>query len=215
MKKTLIRLFQLFILLVIRLVYLGRVKTIISENDTKITGPVVIAANHANSMDPFIIACLLPLRTILRVFPYGFMTANVYYYRWWKPLSFLAGCYPAKARYERANPNSYGVGRSVKLLDEGYSVVMFPEGKRTKNRLPAKPGISHILRGSDAKLLLCHLEWTRNKRFREVRMHFQTADEPLRTSDPDAIMKAVYELELNIELAAEPQKASTEVTARL
>jgi 1-acyl-sn-glycerol-3-phosphate acyltransferase len=157
-QKCLVVITQLFILATVRLIYFTRVK-VRPNIKSELTNPVVIASNHFNEMDPFIIACFLPIKTILKVFPYAFMTANVYYYRWWKPLAFLAGCYPAKARTPDDKEENFGVGRSLKLLRKGYSVVMFPEGKRTRGRLDAKPGISKIMSGFEGKLLLCRVSW--------------------------------------------------------
>lgn len=206
MKKLCIRIFQLFILLVIRLVFFGRVKTVISQADAQISGPIVIAANHANELDPFIIACFLPLRTIFKVFPYKFMTANIYYYRWWKPLAFLAGCYPAKPKDENARSDSYGVGQSIAGLQEGYSIVMFPEGKRTAQRIEAKPGISRILEGSDARLLLCRIVWGLVNHPRLISLSLKAADTSLEATDPDAIMDTIYSLSYAEGVAPVPQK---------
>jgi 1-acyl-sn-glycerol-3-phosphate acyltransferase len=195
MKKILIRGFQLFILLVIRLAYLGRVK-VDARHTGDVSGPVIIASNHANEMDPFIIACFLPLRTIFKLFPYVFMTANVYYYKWWKPIAFLAGCYPSKPRSETENKSRYGVGRSVKALQEGYSVVMFPEGKRTRERLEAKPGISLILEDQEAPLLLCRINWSGGKGLKRIHLTVEGASANVDIKNPDSIMKAVYKLPL-------------------
>jgi 1-acyl-sn-glycerol-3-phosphate acyltransferase len=201
MKKIAIIISQLLVLVFIRIVYIGRIKVQISDEDSKITGPIVIAANHTNDMDPFIIACFLPLKMIFRVFPYCFMTANIYYYRLWKPLAFLAGCYPAKPRDEFAHPDSYGVDYSVKALAEGYSVVMFPEGRRTRKQIQAKPGISRILQIHKTQLLLCRMDWKSSSILSKVTLTIKTSDKNLEVNDPDAIMNAVYSLspqEVNI-----------------
>ena len=191
MKKFPIIVTQLFILALIRLRYFRRVRTYMGTADKNIKSPIVIASNHVNRLDPFIIACFLPLKTIFKVFPYKFMTANVYYYRWWKPLAWLAGCYPAKKRYEQEDPNKYGVGRSINLLEAGYSLIMFPEGKRTTQRIEAKPGVSLILDGFKAPLLLCHIDWRRT-----IPINLKLADSSINTANPDDIMKAIYSLEL-------------------
>jgi 1-acyl-sn-glycerol-3-phosphate acyltransferase len=206
MKKIIIRFFQLLILLTVRLSYIGRIKLEAGRLDG-ISGPVVIASNHANSMDPFIIACFLPLKTIFKVFPYAFMTANVYYYGWWKPLAFLAGCYPAKVKYDKEPSNKYGVGKSVELLKEGYSVVMFPEGRRTTTQIDAKPGISHILNGYQAPLVLCHIYWDRSGKRELIRMTIEPAPEGIDINNPNSIIKAAYNLPLPQEAVLVDKKA--------
>lgn len=197
-QKLAIRLFQLFILLVMRLYYVGRVQIHV-EGKLDIKNPIVIAANHAHRHDPFIIACFLPLRAIFKVFPYGFMTANVYYYRLWKPVAFLAGCFPAKARHESLKAEDYGVGAAVKYLRGGYSVVMFPEGRRTDTPVRPKPGVSHILKHHDSTLLLCHISWRKSVFGRVATLNLRVADQQVDTQNPEAIMRAVYSLKRKIE----------------
>jgi len=206
MKKITIRFFQLLILLAIRITYAGRVK-VDTKGLQKISGPIVIASNHAHSLDPFIIACFLPLKNIFRIYPYAFMTANVYYHRWWKPLAFLEGCYPAKQLHENESPVRYGVGRSVKLLEQGYSVVMFPEGRRTTKRLKAKPGISRILQNYQTPLLLCRINWSKSGQRKLISLSCQPAGTSVDPDSPDSIMKAVYALPLPRESSLDRKRA--------
>jgi 1-acyl-sn-glycerol-3-phosphate acyltransferase len=199
MQKTAIRIFQLFILLVVRLYYLGRVK-VYMQSELDISGPVVISANHTHRHDPFIIACFIPLKTIFRIFPYGFMTANVYYYKMWRPIANIAGCFPAKQRNLSSREEEFGVGAAKKMLSQGYSILMFPEGKRTTEPINAKPGISRILQHHDSHLLLCHISWHRGPLGKVVTLNLKVADKVIDTKNPDDIMKAVYSLEREKEL---------------
>lgn len=192
-QKILIITFQLIILVVIRLLFTHKVKLHIPAKQ-KIKAPVVIASNHKNELDPFIITCFLPLRVIFSTFPYAFMTANIYYYKWWRPLAFLAGCYPAKPRHINESLKKSGVAKSVELLADGYSVIMFPEGKRTGTRIDAKPGISRILEQSSAPLLLCHINWSKSKTRQFIRVTIDEASKNLDRTNPDAIMEAIYGL---------------------
>jgi 1-acyl-sn-glycerol-3-phosphate acyltransferase len=192
MKKHTIRLVQLFIVLLIRLRFAGKVK-VFSEN-LKVDGKVVIASNHVNQLDPFIIACFLPIRTIVKLLPYSFMTANIYYYRWWQPLAFLVGCFPAKPQSENSPTSAYGVDAAVRLLNDGYSLVMFPEGKRTKKPIEAKPGISRILQKNPAQLMLCHIHWSKQGGKLAIQMAVEMSDNNLNKKDPQAIMQGAYAL---------------------
>lgn len=191
MQKTATVIFQLFILLAIRLSYIGRVR--VYRERLGIDGPVVVAANHRNGMDPFIIACFLPLRTVLRVMPYKFITANVHYYRWWRPLAAIAGCFPAHARWEGEDKSNYGVGAATASLRQGYSLVIFPEGKRTKRHIGAKPGISRILEQVNSPLVLCRIGW-KHGRLNRVALSVSVAGKAVDRKNPDEIMKAVYGL---------------------
>ena len=194
MQKIAIIITQLIILLVVRLVYFRRVR-VQTPNVQSLSGPIVIASNHTKKFDPFIITCFLPLKTILKVFPFSFMTANVYYYKWWRPLAFLAGCYPAKSRSNDDSQYNYGVGRSVKLLNSGYSIVIFPEGKRTGKRIEARSGISRILQQSNTNLLLCSINWRslRGEKRQHIQLSLKVAKDNLDRSDPNAIMAAIYD----------------------
>jgi 1-acyl-sn-glycerol-3-phosphate acyltransferase len=203
MKKIAIRIFQLFILLVIRIYYFGRVKVLV-DGELKLNTPVVVVANHAHRHDPFIVSCFLPLKTVLKVFPYGFMTANVYYYKMWRPVAFLAGCFPAKPKADSSPPESYGVGAAVNLLNSYYSVVMFPEGRRTDTPIKAKPGITKILHHHKSSVLLCHISWQQTNRGKMAVLTIKQADRKVDTSDPDAIMASIYSLRRDVRLS--PQK---------
>lgn len=206
-QKVLIVITQLFILVTIRLIYLGRVKTYSNDDIRNLKGPILIAANHADEMDPFIISCFLPLRTIFRIFPYVYMTANIFYYGWWKPLAFLAGCYPAKARRDDEPKTQHGVGRSVDSLNNGYSVVMFPEGKRTRKPIEAKPGVSYILQSTGVKFLLIHVDCHHRSFWKHFEFSVKVAEDELDRNDPMAIMKAVYDLPFKRDVAVKVKSA--------
>lgn len=192
MKKTAIKSSQVIIFILIRCFFAGRVKVKVL-GDKKIVGPVIIAANHARGYDPFVIGCFLPAKTFFRVFPFCFMTANMYYHSVWKPLAWLAGCYPAKKKSDLSPRGSYGVGYSIKSFGDGCTVMMFPEGKRTRRPSQAKPGISWILDQTKGKLLLCHIEWSKTGWLQTARITFKQADSR-DIKDPQSIINAIYDL---------------------
>lgn len=156
----------------------------------------VIAANHQSMLDPFAIFAALPKRLHSPLAPLKFMTNPSVYHKWYlKPLMFSFGCYPAHTR--QRNHHTYGVSGSVKLLDYGYNICIFPEGRRTlREESDPKPGVCKILQDyPDAKLLLAHLEWTTTKRGKK---HFcvtvAAAPDSLNLSNPKSIMEAIYAL---------------------
>jgi 1-acyl-sn-glycerol-3-phosphate acyltransferase len=156
----------------------------------------VIAGNHQSMIDPFAIFALLPFRQRMRVLPLKFMTFPAVYHRWYlKPFCYALGCYPAHIR-ER-NHHTYGVEGTIKLLNYGYNICIFPEGTRTlqKDSKP-KDGIVRILeQHPEAQLLLAHLKWGYNEKGKKfLRMIVKPAPETLDKTDPKAIMDAIYAL---------------------
>jgi 1-acyl-sn-glycerol-3-phosphate acyltransferase len=88
--------------------------------------PLIIAANHPSRIDPFLLV-LLPFWMVRRIIPLHFMTAAIYYDRWWiGPLARHIGSY-------RLAPTGRTVedylGDSLKLLLRRRTVVLFPVGQ--------------------------------------------------------------------------------------
>jgi len=156
----------------------------------------VIAGNHQSMLDPFAIFALLPLRQRMRLLPLKFMTAPKIYHAWYaKPFCYLLGCYPAHIR-DRSH-HTYGVEGTIKLLNYGYNICIFPEGTRTLQKdSDPKMGVVKILEShSEAKLLLAHLEWTFTKKGKKhLSLVVAPAPKSLNKTDPKAIMRAIYAL---------------------
>lgn len=187
-KKLLISLAQILIWITFHLIYFGRVKVF---SDKKMpVGKILLASNHAHELDPFIIGAFIPPKILLKTFPYKFMVANVYYYRWWKPFAWLVGSFPASKKHEGQNKETYGVGASRKFLGRGYSVFIFPEGKRTSDKITARSGIRYILEDSDTELLLSRIVWNKKK----ITIHYELNKEDSIRSDPQKIIEEIYSL---------------------
>jgi len=156
----------------------------------------VIAGNHQSMIDPFAIFALLPFAQRARVLPLKFMTVPKIYHTWYlRPFCYLLGCYPAHIR-ER-NHHTYGVEGTIKLLNYGYNICIFPEGTRTLQKdSDPKPGVVRILQAHpEATLILVHLEWriAQNGK-RHLHMSVAPAPADLDKTDPKAIMNAIYAL---------------------
>jgi len=150
----------------------------------------LIAANHRSSLDPFAILASLRTRDFFRLAPFSFMTANAFMRPpWLRPLAWMAGCFPA---YPGMGP--YGIDKALHDLDQGYTVMIFPEGKRVVGTTTkAKRGVGVILDGSPkTRLILAHIEWRSALSVRSIAI----ACPPQKTAPttPDAIMKAIYSL---------------------
>ncbi len=156
----------------------------------------IIIGNHQSLLDPFAIFTTLSFNRRAKLLPLKFMTNPKIYHRWFlKPFMFALGCYPAHIKYHKHH--TYGVDGTIKLLNYGYNICMFPEGTRTTraNSNP-KSGIVRILREfPDAKLVLAHLEWLALGRGKKhLKINFGLASDDLQTDDAKAIMEAIYAL---------------------
>lgn len=156
----------------------------------------VIAANHQSMLDPFAIFAAIGLQHRFYLLPLKFMTIPKVYHRWWvKPFAYLAGCFPAHNK-DRAH-HTHGVEGTIKLLDYGYNICIFPEGTRTlRQDSNPKSGVCRILAASpQTELLLAHIEWRHlgNGR-RHVTLTIAPAPKNLDQNDPTAIMDAIYAL---------------------
>ena len=156
----------------------------------------VIAGNHQSMLDPFAIFALLPFRQRMRILPLKFMTVPKIYHKWFlKPFCYLLGCYPAHVRDR--NHHTYGVEGTIKLLNYGYNICIFPEGTRTLQKdSDPKFGVVRILEAHpEATLILAHLDWTFTKKGKKhLTMTVAPAPVNLDKTDPKAIMDAIYEL---------------------
>jgi 1-acyl-sn-glycerol-3-phosphate acyltransferase len=155
----------------------------------------ILAANHQSLVDPFAIFSLFTMRHRFQFLPIKFMTIPKVYHRWYiKPFAYLLGCFPAHIK-ER-NHHTYGIEGAIKLLHYGYNICIFPEGTRTlRSESDPKPGIVKIMQEyPDAKLLLAHIEWKYTGWRRSVSVTIAHAPENLDTTDPKAIMDAIYAL---------------------
>src|SRR5262245_36445724 len=116
--------FQLLTLVIGKIIFLPVTKRKLFENSLSVDASYLILSNHKRSLDPFVIICGLPYRQAIKLLPIGFMTANFFYDSWLRPLCWLAGCFPA--RNPKGKHKIYGVEGSSILLQNGFSVFVFP-----------------------------------------------------------------------------------------
>lgn len=107
----------------------------------------IIVANHNSHLDTMAIMASLPGRIIHKVRP----VAAVDHFgktKWKAKLTnYLVNALLIQRKPSRDDPEKDPVNRMVKALDEGYSLIIFPEGTRGEPEVqqPLKPGIGYVL----------------------------------------------------------------------
>ncbi len=178
--------FQLLSYLVLKFIVL-RPTPQLKHFDFAKAQPYVMVANHPHSMDPFHITTTLRVADFVRLAPFALMTANKFYDPLWvRPFAWLIGCFPAHGPHIL-----HGVSGAQTYIKHGYTLVMFPEGRRTSTPLPPKHGIGSILQAAPkAHVILVHVARHKNGKVKFVRIA-QPSDAP-RT--PEALMESIYQL---------------------
>jgi 1-acyl-sn-glycerol-3-phosphate acyltransferase len=158
----------------------------------------LLVANHRMASDPFVITGLLPWRTLINVLPIGFMTHNAFYDSPLRPLMWLMGCYPARNPEEKHK--IFGVEGSVTLLQNGFSIFIFPEGTRVRGQVrgEAHYGVIKIHNAApEVPMLLAHIEhnrglggWLKGNRYV---IRYKLIENP-KFDNPESIMDEIFAL---------------------
>lgn len=150
-------------------------------------------SNHQSKYDGFMIFGSLSFMDCLRIAPLKSMTAESIYYTWQRPILFLIGCYPTRITGKDI------IEHTAAMLSHGLSVLIFPEGRRTRERLRARSGVSRIVNASPEPLniVIVHLEWSgphKYNLFNHLSISYAEAPASLDTNDPESFMSEVYAL---------------------
>ncbi|MGQ9572156.1 MAG: lysophospholipid acyltransferase family protein [Dehalococcoidia bacterium] len=127
MKETINALFYWFVKLIVRVILLiwTRKEVVGLENVPK-RGPVILASNHVNMLDPALLAVLVPRRIIFMGKIELWRTPVI------GPLYSLAGFIPVR----RFEADLAALRRAERALWQNQMLGMFPEGTRSR-----KPGL--------------------------------------------------------------------------
>ena len=131
------------------------------ESLVGLEAPVVFAANHASHVDtPLLLSCL-PLRFRHRTVVAA--AADYFFDRRWKAdaWSFLLAAIP----FERTKINRRSTELATELLDDGWNLVIFPEGGRSPDgwgQTFHPGGAAHLAIRAGRPVVPIHLDGTRH-----------------------------------------------------
>ena len=129
------------------------------EHLDPLEGPMILAANHASHLDTgLLLSCLPPglrHRTMVAA------AADYFFDRHWKAAfwSFGLGAIPM----ERAKVNRRSADLAASLVEEGWSLIIFPEGGRTADGWGQefKGGAAYLAKRCAVPVIPVHLRGTR------------------------------------------------------
>lgn len=168
----------------------------------------IVYANHQSRADPFLVCASLPFRTFLRLVPFRFFVFNPYF-RGVGTKTFLTLFGGFRAKHHPQKP--HGLDFARQLLHDGQTIVIFPQGKRTREPI-AKSGIAVLGRELEALFLPVYLDW--RNRF-DCRIVLGSPFEGSESADAHHYMDIVYRLgddRSNHPLVEEPDAQPEETT---
>lgn len=129
------------------------------EHLDPIDGPVIFTPNHSSHLDTGVILCSLPVR--LRHHTVVAAAADHFFDRRWKAAlwSFSLASIPI----ERSKVNRRSSDLAAELLDEGWSLLIYPEGGRTPDGWGQDfhGGAAYLAKRAGVPLVPVHLRATR------------------------------------------------------
>jgi 1-acyl-sn-glycerol-3-phosphate acyltransferase len=160
------------------------------EHLDPVQGPMILAANHASHLDTALLQSSLPPwlrhRTIVAA------AADYFFDRQWKAAiwSFGLGAIPM----ERSKVNRRSADLAARLIDDGWSLIIFPEGGRTVDGWGRefKGGASYLAKRCGVPVIPVHIRGTRavlaksSSRFRPGSTEIRLGDALTPYEDEDA-----------------------------
>lgn len=121
--------------------------------------PYVLVANHASHLDALVLAAAVPPRVGGRLFP---LAAGDTFFATPAVSAFAAGVLNALPMWrDRTGAHALDTLRD-RLAQDGCVYVLFPEGTRSRTGAMGafKPGLGHLVAGTDVPVVPCWLEGT-------------------------------------------------------
>ncbi|MBA3047557.1 1-acyl-sn-glycerol-3-phosphate acyltransferase [Candidatus Falkowbacteria bacterium] len=99
------------------------------------SGGVIFVANHQGRFDPFLIGASIPFSYFSKIKCFRYQTYYKFIIeRWYGLFIWLMGAYPV---YPKSGPLEKVLAKTVKILKDNQSVLIFPEGKLNQYFDPA------------------------------------------------------------------------------
>lgn len=177
---------QLLIYPVLLLIRMTIVRSHMMRGDEHATGSGrIIYANHQSRLDPFLVCAALTPSEIIRALPFRLFVANYYFKNPFLAFGIRAlGGFPAQA-----HPTlPYGLDQARRLLETNQTIVIFPQGKRTREKI-AHRGISVLAQEPSVQLIPISLNW-QNRLTCELRVG--DIFEARQLMSPEALMDIVH-----------------------
>lgn len=154
----------------------------------------LVASNHQSQLDSFVQLSALYTAFANKLLPFRAMTHNGVLHGGALTKYLLGmGCFPSKPHKQLP----YGIDLAVKLLEDGQTVFICPEGRRSLTKATApRPGVAVLANVPSVMILPAHIQWTRPNKF--LRTFKLTFGKPFNGSGMTAeeIMDKIYALEL-------------------
>lgn len=108
----------------------------------------IIVANHNSHLDTMAILASLPSTIIHKVKPVaaGDHFGKTKVKR--KLTNYFVNTLLIQRKRDKENPQNDPINQMIKAIDEGYSLILFPEGTRGEPEVsqPFKPGVAYVLK---------------------------------------------------------------------
>ena len=119
--------------------------TCYGQENIPLDGPVIIACNHISFTDPAVIIAFCPRKVCFMA------KSELFETRRWSLLMNSMNAFPVKRDFADRNAIRY----AAKVIDEGYALGIFPEGRTVSELIPAdaKNGVAYIAHKTGADVL--------------------------------------------------------------
>lgn len=108
----------------------------------------IIVANHNSHLDTMTILASLPSKILFRVRPVAAADHFGKTKLREKLTNYFVNTLLIQRKRDKENPLNDPINKMIQALDDGYSLIIFPEGTRGEAEIqqPLKPGIAYVLK---------------------------------------------------------------------
>ncbi len=159
-------------------------------------GPFILASNHLSNIDPVVLGTACPRRL------YFVAKEELFHNRAFARLIKILGAVPLK----RGRPSHTTIKKVIALLDEGKPVVIFPQGRRTREFTAGFSGVGFLYKKTGVPVVVCRITGTdyvlprgsKSIRLYPVSVVFRRIEDLKREDSPEVIAKKILERIKNI-----------------